>query len=64
MRTKEIADRLGLSPETLRRWERAGLIEKPTRDEKGWRKYSEDDLPRLRALLKSMHPQSAAEAAQ
>lgn len=64
MRTKEIADRLGLSPETLRRWERAGRIEKPTRDQKGWRKYSEDDLSRLRALLKTMHPHGVVEGAQ
>ncbi|GAA3991969.1 MerR family transcriptional regulator [Allokutzneria multivorans] len=40
----EAAERTGLSMDTLRYYERIGLIDPPARDSGGRRSYSEDDL--------------------
>lgn len=40
----QAADRSGLSIDTLRYYERIGLVEPPARDSGGRRVYSEDDL--------------------
>jgi DNA-binding transcriptional MerR regulator len=42
MRTHEVADRAGVNPQTLRYYERRGLLPEPPRRESGYRIYDED----------------------
>jgi DNA-binding transcriptional MerR regulator len=48
----EVAERSGLSIDTLRYYEKIGLIEPPPRDSGGRRSYSEDDLGWVAFLLR------------
>lgn len=43
MNIKEVSEKFGISTETLRYYERIGLIPKVHRNEKGYRDYSEQD---------------------
>lgn len=53
----EVSKAIGRSPDTLRRWEREGLIA-PQRDERGRRVFSVDDLQRCRELARmAVHAQ-------
>ena len=51
MRIGEIADRLGVSTDTVRFYERAGWLPAPVRAENGYRRYSAEDVDHLRLLL-------------
>ncbi len=51
MRVAEVARRLGVSPDWIRRLERQGRIPPPRRDLNGTRRYTLDDLERLEKLL-------------
>lgn len=46
----EVAQQLGLNPQTLYYYERSSLIPAPQRTEAGYRLYSEADLERLRFI--------------
>ncbi len=48
--TQEIAKRLGIHPQTLRRWEREGVIPPVTR-RRGQRVYTPTDLDRIEAAV-------------
>ncbi len=48
MRIGELAKRLGLNTQTIRYYERIGLLPKPERTEAGYRVYGEEDERRLR----------------
>jgi DNA-binding transcriptional MerR regulator len=48
----EISGQVGLSAHTLRWYEQVGLLDPVERDPAGRRRYSEEDLGRLRFLLK------------
>jgi len=50
MRIGELAKKLGVSPDTIRRLERRGVLV-PDRDWAGHRRFSEADLERLRKEL-------------
>jgi excisionase family DNA binding protein len=50
MTITEAAQRVGVSPKTLLRWEKAGKVQKPKRDWRGWRVYEEEDLNELQAF--------------
>lgn len=45
-----LADAAGVNVETIRYYERRGLIEEPPRSPSGYRQYSQDDLWRLRFI--------------
>ncbi len=47
MRIAEVSERYGLSPDTLRFYERVGLIPPVNRNENGIRDYNEIDLKRV-----------------
>lgn len=51
MRIGELARQLGVSPDTLRFYEREGWLPRPERAENGYRSYRADDLEHLRLLL-------------
>lgn len=48
MRVGELAKRLGLNPQTIRYYERIGLLPQPDRTPAGYRLYGEEDERRLR----------------
>ncbi|MGH3738228.1 MAG: MerR family DNA-binding transcriptional regulator [Micromonosporaceae bacterium] len=48
----EASDRSGLSIDTLRYYERIGLLDPPARDSGGRRTYTEDDLGWLEFLMR------------
>jgi excisionase family DNA binding protein len=56
LRSGEVAQRLGLTYDTLRGWERSGLIRAARDPGTGWRRFGPEDLDRLvviRALRQS-----------
>lgn len=46
-----VADRCGVNPVTLRAWERRYGLIKPARTTSGHRRYSDEDVARIRAIL-------------
>ena len=46
----EVAEKVGVNPETLRYYERRGLIPKPPRSDGGFRLYDESYVDRLRFI--------------
>jgi len=55
MTITEVAGKVGVTPKTIIRWEKAGKIKKPKRDWKGWRVYLEEDLERLQGIVSSVY---------
>jgi DNA-binding transcriptional MerR regulator len=51
MRIGELAEQLRVSTDTLRFYERSGLLPRPPRGENGYRDYGALDLERIRLLL-------------
>lgn len=47
----DLAERMGISPKTIRYYERLGLLAEPTRSESGYRVYGEADAERLGFIL-------------
>lgn len=57
MTTRQVADELGVSENTLRRMERKGAVAAPERDTGNRRKWKRSDLPKLkRALVRYRRP--------
>ena len=50
LRVSEVADRVGLTPATIRYYERLGLLPTPERTPSGYRQYDEDVGDRLRFI--------------
>ena len=50
MRSGEFAKRLGVNVETLRFYEREGLLRNPARTPSGYRQYERGDLERVRLI--------------
>ena len=48
-----VAERTGVNPETLRYYEKEGLLETPKRSANGYRLYGEEDLDRLNFISRS-----------
>lgn len=48
MTITDIAQRIGVTPKTIMRWEKAGKVSRAKRDWRGWRIYETDDLKALR----------------
>lgn len=51
MRIKELAQRLGTTPDSVRFYERRGLLPSPNRTGNGYRDYADADVQRLRLLI-------------
>jgi DNA-binding transcriptional MerR regulator len=51
MRIGELATELGVSSDTLRFYERSGLLPRPSRGENGYRDYAALDVERLRLII-------------
>jgi len=50
----EVAEKLGISPKTLARWEKIGKIRKPKRNWRGWRVYEETDVEQIKEFLEAV----------
>lgn len=55
METLEVAEKLGVAPDTLRLWERRGLIGPIRKDARGWRMWDDKDLAECRRLMTRLH---------
>jgi len=51
MRIGELADRVGVPADTVRFYERAGWLPRPTRQDNGYREYADADVEHLRLLI-------------
>lgn len=51
MRIGTLAQRLGTTADTIRFYERRGLLPRPTRSDNGYREYTDADVSRLRLLI-------------
>jgi MerR family transcriptional regulator, copper efflux regulator len=49
----ELADRAGVNVQTIRYYERRGLLPEPERTDSGYRNYGEADIRRLRFILRA-----------
>lgn len=46
-RTSEICRKTGISRATLFRWLKSGILERPVKDRRGWRLFTEVELNRI-----------------
>lgn len=53
MRTGELASRAGVNPQTLRYYERRGLLARPARSPAGYRDYSDDTVEMVRFVKRA-----------
>ncbi|MBB4680090.1 MerR family transcriptional regulator [Crossiella cryophila] len=53
MRTGELAEQAGVNPQTLRYYERRGLLAPPRRSTSGYREYPPEALSRLRFIKRA-----------
>ncbi len=54
MRTGEIAKQAGVSPDTIRLYERRGLVPRPRRTASGYRVYPEETVARVRLVRRAL----------
>jgi len=47
----EVAEKLGVVPKTIIRWERSGKIKRAKRDWRNWRAYTQDDMSELEKIV-------------
>jgi len=48
MTITDIAERIGVTPKTIIRWEKSGKVNRAKRDWRGWRVYDKNDFKKLR----------------
>lgn len=51
----ELARRTGMNPETVRYYEKEGILPKPPRSASGYRIYTNEDLFRVRFIQRAQH---------
>ena len=51
MTRTQVCQLLGVAPKSLYLWERDGKVPAPSRDRRGWRRYSDADVTVLRTFL-------------
>jgi DNA-binding transcriptional MerR regulator len=51
LKPQRVADLVGVSTSTIRRYEREGLLPAPTRTRSGHRVYTRDDVERILSLV-------------
>ncbi len=48
MTITDVADKIGVTPKTIMRWEKSGKVNRSKRDWRGWRVYDKSDLRQLK----------------
>lgn len=61
MTITQAAEKIGVTPKTIMRWEKAGKIKKSKRDWRGWRFYTHDDLQELKNFKETIFFEFAAQ---
>ena len=51
----EVADKIGVVPKTIVRWEKAGKVRKAKRDWRGWRVYSQREMKELQSFRNNVY---------
>jgi DNA-binding transcriptional MerR regulator len=54
MTITDVAERIGVTPKTIVRWEKAGKITASKRDWRGWRVYEKDDFKKIKDFKESI----------
>lgn len=54
MTITDVAERIKVTPKTIIRWEKAGKVNPPKRDWRGWRVYDKDDLKKLKEFKETI----------
>ncbi len=60
LRTREAADLIGVSKNTLLRWFREGRVDDVGRDRNGWRIFDPHDVDRIKSYADRTFPPGAA----
>ncbi|MDR4503229.1 MAG: helix-turn-helix domain-containing protein [Candidatus Scalindua sp.] len=47
----EVAKKLGITPRTIKRWEKTGKVKKAKRNYRGWRVYDKFDVEELKRYI-------------
>ncbi|MFH1458688.1 MAG: helix-turn-helix domain-containing protein [Candidatus Omnitrophota bacterium] len=50
----DVAQKIGVTPKTIVRWEKSGKVNKPKRDWRGWRVYDKVDLKKLKLFKETI----------
>ena len=62
--TREAAERVGVSRNTLLRWFREGRVADVRRDRNGWRFFTPEDVARIRTYAERLSPPPEAAPAR
>jgi len=54
MTITDIAGRIGVTPKTIIRWEKAGKVNRAKRDWRGWRIYEKEDFITLKRFKETI----------
>jgi DNA-binding transcriptional MerR regulator len=54
MTITDVAERIGVTPKTIVRWEKTGKVTRPKRDWRGWRVYDKQDLKLLKSFKETI----------
>ncbi len=54
MTITDVAERIGVTPKTIARWEKSGKVNRPKRDWRGWRVYDKSDLKLLKSFKETI----------
>ncbi len=54
MTITDVADRIGVTPKTIVRWEKSRKVSSPKRDWRGWRTYDKGDLKKLKEFKETI----------
>lgn len=55
LRTREIANKINVHPETIKRWIRQGKVPAPNRDRNGWYIFDEQDIKNIVEYATKIH---------
>ncbi len=54
MTITDVAERIGVTPKTIIRWEKSGKVRRSKRDFRGWRVFDDKDLKKLKAFRETI----------
>lgn len=54
MTITDVAERIGVTPKTIIRWEKSGKVTRPKRDWRGWRVYDKNDFRKLKEFKETI----------
>jgi adenine-specific DNA-methyltransferase len=54
MTITDVAEKIGVTPKTIVRWEKSGKVSRPKRDWRGWRVYDKIDFRRIKEFKETI----------